>query len=226
MPDSPLQLITTGDGSPSLYHTELDETYHSRRGAVTESDYVFIQRGLVPATEVSDPVRVFEVGFGTGLNALLTLRYAEEHQQAVVYHTIELYPLAPSLWQALTFPPPLDQPTDRQWFRQLHESPWGQALLLTPHFTFQKIEGDIHTYPSATAAYDVVYFDAFAPQKQPDCWQPDVFHRLYTMLRADGALITYCAQGAFRRTLQATGFKVEKLPGPPGKREMVRAWKV
>ncbi len=210
---------TTDDGSATLYVPELDEHYHSVKGARTESQHIFIDMGL-KASAAHAP-RVLEVGFGTGLNALLTLEEAGRSGRPVHYTGIELYPLAWEEVEALHY-------SDHPLFRELHSAPWETDAHLAPCFTLRKTQLDMaHPHTSLPAAgYDVVYFDAFAPEKQPEMWDESAFRRLFAAMSSGGVLTTYCAKGAVRRMLQSIGFRVERLPGPPGgKREILRARK-
>lgn len=224
-----IQLEQTADGSYTLYVPEMDEHYHSVKGARTESEHVFIHTGLQRSS--SRTPRVLEVGFGTGLNALLTLLEAEKMQRPVTYTTIEKYPVEPALWQQLDY-----AHTEREagLFRDLHEAPWNTEVTLTPWFTLRKCRIDFLQgfYPNTpdirygTAQFDVIYFDAFAPEKQPEMWQPDVLAALQRSLSTGGILATYCAKGVIRRELEQVGFRVERLAGPPGgKREILRGIK-
>ena len=207
----------TEDGSATLYVPELQEHYHSVKGARTESQHIFVDMGL-KASQAAVP-QILEVGFGTGLNALLTLEETERSERHVCYTGIELYPLT---WDEVE---PLHY-SDNPLFRTLHELPWEETVEVTPHFTLRKKQMDVRTL-SETATYDVVYMDAFAPEKQPEMWDEALLGRLYQSLRPGGILTTYCAKGVVRRLLQAIGFRVERLPGPPGgKREILRATKL
>ena len=217
----------TDDGSDTLFVPELNEHYHSVKGALTESLHIFIGMGLQASS--SPRPRVLEIGFGTGLNALLTLEEALRSQRHVHYTTLELYPLPWETVEPLGF-------SSREGFRKLHDAPWGQDVEIAPEFTLRKIEGDVNRIlatPSeklltagTVPRWDVVYFDAFAPEKQPEMWTQELFDRLYVLLDEGGILTTYCAKGIVRRMLQAAGFRVERLPGPPGgKREILRARK-
>ncbi len=208
-------LQQTADGSATLFVPGLDEHYHSVKGARTESVHVFIDMGL-RACPVAAP-RVLEVGFGTGLNALLTWDEAERARRPVFYTTLELYPLR------------LDEALSLGYggrLRALHEAEWEREVLLSPCFTLCKRQADFTTLPLPAGAFDVVYFDAFAPDKQPAMWTEERFAALFAALSPGGILATYCAKGEVRRRLQRAGFCVERLPGPPGgKREILRARK-
>lgn len=207
----------TADGSPTLFVPELDEHYHSVKGARTESQHVFVDTGL-RACAVAEP-RVLEVGFGTGLNALLTWDEADARGRRVRYTTLERYPLSPAEAAALHY-------GDDARLRRLHEAPWEEAVRLSPHFTLLKRQADFTRLALPPEAFDVVYFDAFAPEKQPDMWDEGRFAMLFAALAPGGILATYCAKGAVRRLLQRVGFLTERLPGPPGgKREILRARK-
>lgn len=220
----------TDDGSATLFVPELDEHYHSTKGARTESQHIFIDMGLKASTATSP--RVLEIGFGTGLNAWLTLKEAERNDREVHYTGLELYPLSWEIVEQLGYIPSSEQQHDAELFKQLHTAPWEKEIRLTPHFTLLKQETDANLLKAETdinklSSFDVIYFDAFAPEKQPEMWSQELFNRLYVLLNKDGILTTYCAKGIIRRMLQAAGFFVERLPGPPGgKREILRARKL
>lgn len=211
------RIETTADGSATLYVPALDEHYHSVKGAHTESMHIFIELGLRrwQSSHSGQPVRIFEAGFGTGLNALLTLEEAEQKSLDVLYVSAELYPLA---WEEVE---PLHH-TDNPSLKALHDAPWGEPVAITPHFTLLKLQADLSQMPFPNC--DVVFYDAFAPEKQPHLWSEDLFAALQKSLSPGGILTTYCAKGEVRRRLQRAGFTVERLPGPPGgKREVLRA---
>lgn len=208
----------TEDGSATLFVPELNEHYHSVKGARTESQHIFIDMGL-KASAAPQP-HVLEIGFGTGLNALLTLETAEQEKRPVHYIGIELYPLAWEEVNALGY-------SDNPSFERLHTASWEEDVEISPYFTLRKIKGDANTVIHSSFSPSVVYFDAFAPEKQPEMWNEQLFRSLYVTMNTGGILTTYCAKGVIRRLLQAVGFRVERLPGPPGgKREILRATKV
>lgn len=212
----------TADGSYTLYVPQLDEHYHSVKGALTESQHIFIKMGLKHSS-VSEP-RILEIGLGTGLNAFLTLIAAEEMQRKIHYTGIELYPLAEETLRQLDYPRIIGKKHEEDYYA-IHQAPWEKETILSPWFTLHKIEGDFtrHTFQKG---YDIIYFDAFAPEKQPEMWEQALFNTLYNVLNEGGILTTYCAKGVVRRMLQTAGFTVERLPGPPGgKREILRATK-
>jgi len=229
-------LEITEDGSHTLYVPELDEHYHSTHGAIQESMHVFIDAGLRHCNK--EHIHLLEIGFGTGLNGLLTLLEAEKLQKKVFYHTLERYPLAEAAAMQLNYPeqiatgaktaPVVDDKKTTRMFHLLHQSPWERATAITPSFTLLKEETDF-SHPEQfqpPRQYDLIYFDAFAPEKQPEMWREAIFQRLSTLCGDDAILTTYCAKGAVRRMLQSASFTVERLPGPPGKREMLRATKM
>lgn len=214
------RVIITDDGSHSLYHTALNETYHSRHGALTESQHVFIQHGLAQVPASGRPIHVLEVGFGTGLNALLTWRYARNQNCAVHYTTLEPFPLEEDTWRLLNYGTSLNAEAE---FVTLHQASWNEPHALDFCFTLLKVKTAVSDFDAPGPMYDVVYYDAFAPDKQPDMWSEEILSVVTGQIRPSGILVTYCAKGQVRRTLRALGMTVESLPGPPGKREMTRA---
>lgn len=215
-----IQPEQTADGSYTLFVPEMDEHYHSVKGARTESEHIFIQMGLQHVAAAAP--RVLEIGFGTGLNAFLTLLEAEKAQRPVSFTTIELYPVPEETLRLLGYPEQI-APSHAADYEALHRAEWNKPVPITPWFTLHKIQGDFTLFPF-TGTYDVIYFDAFAPDKQPEMWDPSLFDSLYRVTAPGGVLTTYCAKGAVRRMLQAAGYTVERLPGPPGgKREILRA---
>ncbi|MCC3151884.1 tRNA (5-methylaminomethyl-2-thiouridine)(34)-methyltransferase MnmD [Hymenobacter sp. BT770] len=226
-----VEVRLTHDGSATLYVPALDEQYHSRHGARQESEFVYIQAGLAPLLASGagqpgrPPVRLLEVGLGTGLNALLTLRSAQQAGVVVAYDALETLPLPAAVVAALA-PEWEAQPGEAgRWFRALHAAPWGEAHPLAPEFCLTKLHRPLQEAALSTAHYDLIYFDAFAPEKQPELWEEAIFRQLYAAAAPGAVLVSYCAQGQFRRNLRAAGWLTEKLPGPPGKREMTRARK-
>lgn len=213
---------TTADGSPTFYREDIDEHYHSVKGALAESQHVYIDSGWSQATQSKDHIRVFEVGFGTGLNAALTAQASLESQTTTDYFSVELYPLSNDTTQlyAESFH---DQ--FKEIYQAVNQAPWQHSTQISPYFTLHKIEDNLLTieFPQHL---DVVYFDAFAPEKQPEMWDESIFRKLYHAMNPGAILTTYCAKGAIRRLLNTIGFTNERLPGPPnGKREILRATK-
>ncbi len=213
-------LIKTQDQSHTLFIPGMNEYYHSRFGAVEESLHIFIRNGYEKTGQ--DPLRIFEVGFGTGLNALLTLIKATQDGRKVFYSAIELYPLGPWVYTRLNYPQILH--TDPDVFLNLHQLSWEKEQMLTENFMIRKIHADFLSYPF-TSRYDLVYFDAFGPDKQPEMWAESRLDAVFEALLPGGIFITYSAKGSLRRTLEKAGFRVNRLPGPPGKREIIQAIK-
>ena len=216
------ELQVTSDGSHTLYMPDMDEHYHSVNGAIQESEHVFIEAGFhrLPKKEI----RVLEIGFGTGLNAFLTLLDSMQADRHITYYSMELYPLDIALVQNLNYGKVLCA-GEEDLFMALHEAPWNQSASITPNFTLHKMKGDCNQ-AELPEEIDLVYFDAFAPDKQPEMWNQELFNKLYFRMNEGGILTTYCAKGAVRRTMKESGFSVERIPGPPGKREMLRATKL
>ncbi|MBR9997479.1 MAG: tRNA (5-methylaminomethyl-2-thiouridine)(34)-methyltransferase MnmD [Cyclobacteriaceae bacterium] len=221
------ELIMTGDGSHTLFAIELDETYHSRHGAIRESMHVFIWNGLryYLSNAVKKNIGIFELGLGTGLNALLTALEARKFGCRIQYHAIEPFPLEHGLYKQLNYPGLLPESVPDKLFTEIHEAEWGIETPLTEHFIIKKEKITFEEYLQDDKIFDIVYYDAFAPGKQPEIWSPELLAKAYGMLVPDGVLVTYCSQGNFKRNLKQIGFKVENLTGPPGKKEMVRAQK-
>lgn len=222
------ELIPTADGSHSLLNSELNETYHSRHGAIRESQHVFINHGLtfVMNHSTGQAIKILEVGFGTGLNALLVLKEALLTGRLVEYTTVEAFPISETLVTQLNYPQLIAVPSSAHWFLQLHTLDWNKPIDLLPNFVFHKKKGKIQEMNFDNDHYDVVFFDAFAPDKQPEMWQMSVFKKVYAAMKAGGIFVTYCAKGQLKRDLKSLGLVVESLPGPPGKREMIRATKL
>ena len=217
-----MKLEQTADGSYTLYVPELNEHYHSVKGALTESQHIFIDMGL-KHSPVPSP-RILEIGLGTGLNCFLTLLTAVETQRNIHYTGIERFPLNLEVIQKLDYPSLINKEHEEDYYA-IHKASWGEERTLSPWFTLHKIEGDFTNY-AFEKGYDIIYFDAFAPEKQPEMWEQSLFNGLYNALNEGGILTTYCAKGVVRRMLQTAGFMVERLPGPPGgKREILRATK-
>lgn len=217
-------LRTTADGSATLFVPELNEHYHSVHGAVQESNHVFIQAGLKACK--SREISILEMGFGTGLNAWLTAIYAAKNKLSINYTALEKYPLVPEEWRLLNY---TEHASHKQsgLFQHIHQVPWETKTEISEHFALQKIKADFadFNFEETQNAFHLIYFDAFAPSTQPDLWTTEMFLKMYNSLKQNGLLVTYCAQGQVKRNMKAAGFKVEALPGPPGKREMTRAIK-
>ena len=207
----------TADGSPTLFLPEINEHYHSVNGAVQESQHVYITAGFNQCTQ--NPIHVLELGLGTGLNVLLTAMEAERRGVQVIYTALEKYPLSNEIAGNLHY-----FAEKSEWFQQIHAMEWEKPLALASFFTLHKIRTDFRDF-SYSGKYDVVYYDAFAPDKQPEVWSQELLDALFKAMHPAGILTTYCAKGHIRRMMQRSGFSVERIPGPPGKREMLRARK-
>ncbi|MHC2990844.1 SAM-dependent methyltransferase [Pontibacter sp. HJ8] len=220
-----LEIRQTKDGSNTLYVPALNEHYHSVHGALQESQHVFIKHGLEHVLDLRKDIKILEVGFGTGLNAILTYPFALAHKAFIQYDTLEKYPLEAGVVEQLHFDKVILNPELQDVFEQMHKAPWNEPVDIIPYFTLQKIHETLEEFVAPQAYYDLIYFDAFAPEKQPELWSDEMFRKLYNATRPGGVLVTYCAKGSFKRSLKAAGFEVEALPGPPGKREMTRGLK-
>lgn len=221
---SPLSIIKTSDGSVTLYNASLDEHYHSVHGAVQESRHVFIKNGLEHYAERhSGKIRILEVGFGTGLNALLAFVFSGDNKRAVDYSGLEPFPLEPDVYQQLNYNRSVGGEVNAV-MNKMHINAGKGAVKLSEHFVFRVEQLKVQDFFSEEK-FNVVFYDAFAWSAQPEMWSADVFMRLSEMMSEDGVLVTYAAKGEIKRNLKAAGFTVESLPGPPRKREMVRAGK-
>ncbi len=221
----PLEIIITGDGSPSLINKALQATYHSKHGAIQESKHIFIQHGLIPAIEkFGHKLSLFELGFGTGLNAILSAIEASKNHWQLHYTGIEKFPLNKDLYKALHLEKQFDM-EQHHIVQNILESKWQQWQSVSSHFQIKKVQGDILDYPFDTN-YHLIYFDAFAPETNPELWSKDILEKVYRFMLQGGIMVTFCAKGSFKRQLKDIGFKVESIKGPPGKREMTRAIKI
>jgi len=217
------EIRVTGDGSKTIFLPELNETYHSSNGAVQESRHIFIENGL-DLVEKQRAIRILEVGFGTGLNALLSASWAEMNNQSIHYIGIEAKPLSPELCFQLDYPRHIGQNAEKI-YDALIRCDWEIDNQLSTHFSIQKRDVKIQDF-AAVENVDLIYFDAFGPRVQAEMWDITILEKMYQSLNVGGALVTYCAQGQFKRDLKAIGFSLESLPGPPGKREMTRATRI
>ena len=216
-----IEVQTTADGSATLYRPDLDEHYHSVKGALTEGEHIFIKCGLLHHPQ--QRLKVLEIGFGTGLNAILT---ALETSKTVEFNTLELYPLSPEIIAQANCCKMLPA-TAEPLYKALHAAEWNVLTRISDTFSINKILCDFTAPDTALPqGIDIVYFDAFAPEKQPEMWSAEALQKVYDAMNPGGILTTYCAKGEIRRRLQSVGFTVERLPGPPnGKREILRATK-
>lgn len=217
-----IHLMVTADGSHTAVNEAFDKPYHSIHGAYQESQCVYIELGLLPAFEKfpDSQLHIFEMGFGTGLNALLTAREAQANQHHVVYSAIDAYPMSIEQARQLNY----DEFFDTAYLPVLHESPWEEPIALNPYFTLIKHEGKLQDLQT-TERFHVIYFDAFAPSAQPELWEPEIFSQLAHLLLPGGMLTTYCSKSYVQRNMRAAGLMVEKHNGPLHKRDVLRAVK-
>ena len=218
------EIVITEDGSKTLYLPKLNEHYHSSHGALQESRHIFIESGFKTVASRACSLTVLEMGFGTGLNALLTFMEARKiNLKKVHYLGVEAFPVEKEQWLQLEYSILFDDKDAGDVFFKMHECPWDLPYFISEKFVLNKIKGDFTSMSFKEGSFDLVYFDAFAPDLQPELWTVDVFSVIYKALRPGGVLVTYSAKGSVKRALQMAGFVIEGLPGPPGKREITRA---
>lgn len=215
-----MKLIKTKDGSHSLFVHSLNEIYHSENGAITETLHVFIKTGFQAITK--NDFSILEVGFGTGLNSFVTAIEAEKNAKKIHYTTLETTILTSELIEQLNYPE--IYPKYQKYFHKIHQVEWNKTEKISAYFSLLKINIDVANF-QAEHKFDLIYFDAFSPEIQPELWTGSIFEKMYSLLNNRGLLVTYCAKGQVRRNMQQAGFSVERLPGPPGKREMLKATK-
>ena len=214
-------LILTKDGSHTIFSKEINENYHSKHGAISESLHVFIKNGLEKVEKKS--IELLEIGFGTGLNAFLSQNYVEVKKICCNYHSIEKFPINKEQFKNLNYPKTLG--IDKKKFIDLHDSNWNSLNKLSEYFNLMKIKKDILDYKT-NLKFDIIFFDAFSPEKQAEMWSEEILKKMFSFLKKNGFLVTYCAKGIIKRKLKEVGFKVISLPGPIGKREMTMAMKI
>jgi len=216
-------IITTADGSKTIQLEDWNEQYHSIHGAVQEAYHVFIKNGLKLFQNKN--ISILEIGFGTGLNALITFAEAKKLGLNIYYEGVEAFPVSMDEIAALDYAETLGFQSYEKKFLQMHQSDWGTAVKLTDNFTLFKNKLDFQEI-THHSLFNLIYFDAFGYRVQPELWSQLVFEKMFNSLKQGGVLVTYAAKGIVRRTMQQVGFSVERLPGPPGKREMLRATKL
>jgi tRNA U34 5-methylaminomethyl-2-thiouridine-forming methyltransferase MnmC len=221
----PISFLLTDDHSHTLFSERFKATYHSTRGAISESKHVFIQNGLQYIHErfQSKDISVLEVGFGTGLNAFMTYLCAKENTLIINYQSIEAYPVLLSDSSQLNYTKEFSE-KEKTVFNQMHQQEWNRIDQISDSFSFIKHLCLVEEFNSPQK-FDVIYFDAFSPSKQPELWTESVLRKMYDLLKENGILVTYCAQGQMKRNMKQAGFKVQTLPGALGKREMTRGLK-
>ncbi len=217
--------VKTNDGSPSLFVPELKQNYHSQHGALQESRHVFIEAGLKQFSN-KEEIHILEIGFGTGINALLSHFEKDHPEQKITYQSLEKYPLSEAEWKAISWPELFKEHKPYEsFYRQLHQANWEQEIEMHPKFKLLKNKIDLKIFDAPENSFDLIYYDAFSPEAQPDLWTEMVFEKMHKTLKPGGLLVTYCVKGIVRRAMKAAHLKLEKIPGPPGKREMLRATK-
>ncbi len=216
-------IITTQDGSHTLFSEQFNEVYHSRQGAIEEAIHICIKSGLNYFTQ--QEIKIFEVGFGTGLNALVTMLEAEKRNLNIHYETIEPYPLPIETIKELNYTQQLGYEFCYGPYHSLHLCRWKEWHEITKHFSFKKNDSSLITFNPQPPTYNLIYFDAFAPEHQPEMWTPEVFQKIFDSLIPGGILVTYCSKVSVQRAMKEVGFAIEKLQGPHGRREMLRSHK-
>ncbi|HEY5687214.1 MAG TPA: tRNA (5-methylaminomethyl-2-thiouridine)(34)-methyltransferase MnmD [Yeosuana sp.] len=223
------KIVITGDGSSTIHLPDWDEQYHSKHGAIQEAYHVFIKHGLhhykETHSDLTQPISILEIGFGTGLNAFITLLESDILTVNINYVGIEAYPVGMNEINQLNFPSQLQVSHKESIFKLMHESDWEISNQISSYFELTK-QKKFFTEIQDSNAYNIIYFDAFGARVQPELWTETIFQKMYDALKEEGVLVTYAAKGSVRRAMLAVGFQVEKLPGPPGKREMLRAVKL
>jgi tRNA U34 5-methylaminomethyl-2-thiouridine-forming methyltransferase MnmC len=220
-----IKVIISEDGSSTLYLPVLNETYHSLHGAIRESEHVFIKSGLEYVLRSKSKITILEIGFGTGLNVLLTLLAARKHNLVIDYYSIEAFPLSDEIVAQLNYVEVMGDQSMARDFLKLHSCPWNVKEQISDNFMLTKILSKLEEADLENINVDLVYFDAFAPSKQPEMWSEENFKKIKAAMNDQGVLVSYCASGQFKRTLKSLGFQLEALQGPPGKKEMTRGVK-
>ena len=218
------KIIKTEDGSHTLYVPQLNENYHSTHGAIQEAEHIFIKEALAYAAKDRKCLNVLEIGFGTGLNAFLSLLFAKQNNLEVFYHGLEKYPVAKEEYSILNFA--FEKKSAQVDFLNIHQVEWGRSIEVIEGFSLKKEQVDFREMQLPSNYFDVVYFDAFGPDVQPDLWTEKVFQLIVDSMKKGAVMTTYSVKGAVRRAMKSVGFDVKKIPGPPGKREISRAIKV
>lgn len=220
------EIVPTADGSESLYLKELDEHYHSHHGALQESVHVYIKAGVeyILANGFSD-IKVFELGLGTCLNAFLTISYAEKNKIETSYYSIEKFPIEPSALKRMNYKTQPELKSIAPLCDAIVDAEWDKEVRISPNFKIYKCYDDFLTFQAPKGEFNVLYFDAFGYRAQSEMWSEEVFQKCFDLLMPGGVLVTYASKGLARRAMESVGFKVERIKGAPGKREMMRAIK-
>ncbi len=218
------KLFITDDGSHSIYSKKYGVSYHSKFGALEESQHVFINAALRFKAVIQQKISILEIGFGTGLNTFVTFFEAKKRNLIIDYKAVEAYPISIKQAEQLNYSNLLEPEESSDVFMELHQAPWNTPFKLNEQFIIEKVLKKFQVIDFDNQ-FDIIYFDAFAPDAQPELWSEDILAKMYKALLPDGILVTYCAKGSVKRSLKGVGFTVEALPGPPRKREMTRATK-
>ena len=218
------RIITSEDGSHTIELIGQNEQYHSTYGAVQESSHVYIKHGLERIAEQKQQINILEVGMGTGLNVLLTYQYALQHHLHIHYTAIEAYPLDKIIWEQLNYSEIIN-PDLLNAYQNIHQSNWREEYKLGKDFVLKKMDQPIQNTILKSNSFDLVYFDAFNPDLEPNLWNEEIFNNLFVSMRKNSVLSTYSTKGIVKRALKSCGFKIEKKPGPIGKREILNALK-
>ena len=213
------EILITSDGSTTIHLPDWNEQYHSKNGSINETYHVFIESGLKQVS--ADKVSILEIGFGTGLNAFIT--YLEAKKQ-IDYVGVEAYPVTPEEIEKMNFIAVLNAKEENAVFNKMHAVSWEEKHRIKNDFSLTKRKQFFEDIADEDA-FHLIYFDAFGARVQPQLWTEEIFAKMFASLKENGILVTYSAKGSVRRAMQAVGFTVERLPGPPGKREMLRAVK-
>lgn len=216
------EILQTLDGSTTIHLPDWNESYHSKHGAIQEAYHVFIKNGL--NTFNCQPVCLLEIGFGTGLNAFITYLEAKKSNQKIDYYGVEAYPISTEEISQMNYVTELNATSEREVFKLIHDCEWELNNKIAALFALTKRK-QFFEQINDEDKFDLIYFDAFGYRVQPELWSTEIFRKMYKSLKSKGTLVTYAARGVVKRSLIEVGFKVEKLPGPPGKREMFRATK-
>ena len=220
------RLEITEDGSHTIFLSDINEHYHSIHGAVQESNFIFIDSGLKYLNKTSENINILEIGFGTGLNALLSYYEAQKANNIINYFSVEPYPLEKEYFSKLNYPEFVDDKNATQVFNKMHNCDWDKLIKISETFYLKKIKGFIQNINLNNILFDVVFFDAFSPKVQPQLWTDIVFEKIFLLMKKNGVFITYSTKGSVKRNLKKAGFIIENIPGPPGKREIIRAIKI
>jgi tRNA U34 5-methylaminomethyl-2-thiouridine-forming methyltransferase MnmC len=216
------EIITTTDGSTTIHLPEWNESYHSKHGAIQEAYHVFIKNGLSLVNKKN--ISILEIGFGTGLNAFITYLESKNNNMSIDYVAVEAYPVSVAEALAMNYLKELKANKFEQVYKNMHESNWGEKIYIEDHFSLFKRKQFFEDINDINL-FDLIYFDAFGYRVQPELWSTSIFKKMFDALQNDGILVTYAARGVVKRSMQEVGFRVKKVPGPPGKREMMIAFK-